>query len=96
MENRTMRRPLRLLALALSLGAAGYWAATGASPGWSKTSVPIRSLDEITGIEAITYEARFVPGVDFLGAILAAAALLYGVSYRFRPKSSANLNPTNP
>lgn len=82
-----MRRTLRLLALALAVIGVGSWAATGASPGWTKTSVPVRTLDEITGIEAITYQDRFVPGVDFLGATLAAAAVLYGVSYRFRPKT---------
>ncbi len=91
-----MLRTLRLLSLAFGLAAAGYWAATGASTGWTKTSVPVRTLDEITGIEAITYQPRFVPGLDFLGATLAAAAVLFGVSYRFRPKTSTNLNASNP
>lgn len=82
-----MRRPLQLLALLVALGGVGGWAATGASRGWTKTAVQVRTLDEITGIEAISYQPRFVPGLDFLAATLAVSVVLYGVSYRFRPKT---------
>jgi hypothetical protein len=79
-----MKKILQLLALLLVLGAIVTWLATGANRGWTKTSVPVKSLDEVTGIEGITYEKKFLPGVDFLGATLGAAALLAGTSLLFR------------
>ena len=62
------------------------WAALGANRGWTKTSVPVKTLDEVTGIEGVTYEKRFVPGVDFLGAALLGAGVLAGISFLFRTK----------
>lgn len=85
-----MRPLFQLLALAITLGAVVFWAAAGANRGWTKTSVPVKTLDEITGIEAITYENRFVPGVDFLGAAGVGALVLLGASFLFRKR---NTNP---
>ena len=88
-----MRRALQLLALLVILAAAITWAATGANRGWTKTSVPVKTLDQVTGIEGITYESKFLPGVDFLGAAFVGAVLLAGVSFLFRkPKTN---QPTN-
>ena len=70
--------------LALTVAAVGFWAAAGANRGWSKTSVPKKSLDEVTGIEGVTYEDRFVPGVDLLGAAVLGAGILTGISFLFR------------
>ena len=81
---KTLRRTLQFLALALTVAAVGFWAAAGANRGWSKTSVPKKSLDEVTGIEGVTYEEHFVPGVDFLGAAMLGAGILAGVSLLFR------------
>ena len=90
-----MKRALQLLALLIVLAAATTWLVTGANRGWTKTSVPIKTLDEITGIEGITYQKKFLPGVDFLGAAFAGAALLAGASLFFRkPKNNTN-NETN-
>jgi hypothetical protein len=75
-----MRRTLRILAVIVALGAAAFWAACGANSGWTKTSTPRTTLDEVTGIEGVTYEKKFVPGLDFLGAAGLGAALLAGVS----------------
>ena len=61
---------LQLVALTVAIAAVALWVATGASRGWTKTSVPKNTLDEITGTEGVTYEKRFVPGVDFLGVAL--------------------------
>ena len=83
-----MRKALRLLALVVVLAAAGTWLATGASRGWTKTSVPKKSLDEVTGLEGITYEKRFVPGLDLLGAALLGAGVLAGASFFFRKPST--------
>ena len=79
-----MRKSLQLLAVLVALGGAITWAATGANRGWTKTSVPVKTLDEITGIEGITYQKTFRPGVDFLGAAGAGALILGGASLCFR------------
>ena len=90
------RNGLRLLALAIAVGGTGFWWAEGAHRGWTKTSVPVRALDEVTGLEAINYRAQFVPGVDFLVAVWITAGLVAGASLLFRRdarvalKSNAN------
>ena len=90
-----MKRTLQILALGVALGGVITWAATGANRGWTKTSVAVKTLDDVTGIEGITYRKQFLPGVDFLGAVAGGAALLAGASCFFRkPKTKPNL--TNP
>ncbi len=85
-----MRTVLRALALGLLVGAAGFWLAAGANRGWTKTSVPKKIVDDVTGIEGQTYEKKFVPGVDFLAAAVVASAVLAGASFLFGTKN----NPT--
>ena len=87
-----MKRVLRLIALGLAVAALAGWLATGANRGWTKTSVPKKTMDEVTGIEGISYENRFVPGLDFLGAALLGAGALAAVSLLFR---STKPNPMN-
>ncbi len=79
-----MKRILQLLAVLVLLATAVIWLATGANHGWTKTSVPVKTLDEVTGIEGITYQKKFLPGVDFLGASFVAAAMLASASLFFR------------
>jgi hypothetical protein len=79
-----MKRILQILALLVAVGATGTWLATGANRGWTKTSVPVKTLDQVTGIEGITYREKFLPGVDFLGAAFAGAAVLGAASLIFR------------
>jgi hypothetical protein len=83
-----VKKILRLLAATLIIGTLGYWAATGANRGWTKTSVPKKTLDEITGIEGVSYEKKFVPGADFLACAVAAAGVLALVSFFFRSKNA--------
>lgn len=84
-----MKRTLQILALLVVLAAGATWLATGANRGWTKTSVAVKTLDEVTGIEGITYQKKFLPGVDFLGAAFGGAALLAGASFFFRkPKTN--------
>jgi hypothetical protein len=85
-----MSKTLRILALVVALAAAGTWLATGGNRGWTKTSVPVKTVDEITGIEAVSYERRFLPGLEFLGAALLGASLLAGASFLFRSKQTTN------
>ena len=90
-----MKRILRWLALGLILAGAGFWLATGAHRGWTKTSVPVTTKDEVTGIEGVSYQKKFVPGVDFLGTVAAAAAALATASLLFRGKKTENQQPTH-
>jgi hypothetical protein len=82
-------RLIRTVALLLLLTAVIAWAGAGANRGWTKTSVPVKTMDEITGIEAITYEKRFVPGVDFLAGAVVISLGLFGVSMLFQRKGAA-------
>lgn len=86
------RNIFRVLALVLLAAAVGIWLATGANRGWTKTSVPIQRIDEVTGITDDQYEKRFVAGVDFLGAALLGAGILMAASFLVRktPKQTSN------
>jgi hypothetical protein len=79
------------MALVVALAASTGWLATGANRGWTKTSVPIRTVDEVTGIEGIDYRKRFVPGLDFLGLALVGGGLLAAASLVFRDKRSSTI-----
>jgi hypothetical protein len=79
---------LRAIAAILILAAAGMWVAAGANRGWTKTSVPVRRTDEVTGITVDDYQKRFVPGIDFLGAALLGSGILAGASFLFRKKQT--------
>jgi hypothetical protein len=86
-----MKRTLRVLALTLAMGAALAWLALGANRGWTRTSVPVKAVDEVTGIVGIQYRNQFVPGVDLLGGALLGAGLLAGASVFFRsPQTKHN------
>lgn len=87
-----IRLVLRVAALALLFATVGFWAAKGAHTGWSQNQVPVKQTDEITGIEYVTYEDRFVPGVEFLGAGAGLAAGLFILSPFFKHKTT---NPSS-
>ena len=75
---------LRMIAAILILAAAGMWLATGANRGWTKTTVPVKQTDEVTGITVDVYQKRFVPGIDFLGAAVLGSGILGGASFLVR------------
>ena len=79
-----MKSTLQLLAVLVVLVAGTTWLATGANRGWTKTSVAVKTLDPVTGIDGITYQKKFQPGVDFLAAAALGTGLLAGVSLFFR------------
>lgn len=81
-----MRLLLRLVAVAALIGGGTWWLAAGANRGWTKTSVPVVQVDEVTGLESRIYERRLMPGVEVLGAFLAAAGLAGAGSLVMRPK----------
>jgi hypothetical protein len=82
-----MKRALRIIAALLVVGAIVFWAAAGANRGWTKTRVPQKVVDEVTGLEGIQWQNRFVPGVDFLGAAFLGAVILAGISIFVPAKS---------
>lgn len=79
-----MRRFLLITAMVAALAASAAWVAAGAHRGWTRTSVPVKTVDDVTGIEGVEYRKQFVPGIDFLGGALLGAGLLAGVSLAFR------------
>jgi hypothetical protein len=83
-----MRLLLQLLAGVLALGALTLWLVTGAHRGWTQTTVQKRTMDDVTGIEGITYEHRFVMGLEFLGLAGLGAGLLAGGSFLFHHKQN--------
>jgi hypothetical protein len=85
-----MKKTLKILSLVVVLAAAIIWVVTGANRGWTKTSVQVKTLDPVTGIEGITYQDKFLPGVDFLGAAAGLAVVLAGSSLFFSNKSKTN------
>jgi hypothetical protein len=87
-----LRTGLRVAAAALLVATVGFWAAKGAHSGWSMNQVPVKQLDEITGIEFVTYEKRFVPGVEFLGGGIGLSAGFFFVSFLFKRKTT---NPSS-
>jgi hypothetical protein len=88
-----VKTALRLLAAIVILGAPIYWAAKGANRGWTKTLVPVKITDDVTGIEGITYQKKFVPGLDFLAAAMGIGIVAGGASFLFRTKRSSQ--PSN-
>ena len=82
-----MKRFLRIIAAILMAGAVVFWAAAGANRGWTKTRIPIKIVDAVTGLEGIQWQNKFVPGIDFMGAALLGAGVLAGISL-FIPRKS--------
>jgi hypothetical protein len=78
------KKVFRTFALLLFLAAIVLWLATGANRGWTKTTVPVKRTDEVTGITVDEYHKRFVPGADFLGAALLGSGILAGASFLIR------------
>ena len=77
--------------MTLLFGTVAFWAAKGAHTGWTQNRVPVKQTDEVTGIEYVTYDERFVPGVEFLaaGVGLAAGLLIVGLLFRRSPPPSS-------
>lgn len=77
------------MAVIIAVGAIVFWAAKGANTGWTRNQIEKRTVDEITQIEAITYEKAFVPGIEILGGALLGAGVLAALSFAFRRREAA-------
>jgi hypothetical protein len=88
-----MRRLLQMLAVLIALGVLASWLATGAHRGWTQTSVKKVTVDEITGLDAISYEDKLIVGLEVLGSGIFGAGLLGGASLLFRKPKPLNSQP---
>ena len=86
------KKVFRTFALLLFVAALALWLATGANRGWTKTTVPVKRTDEVTGITVDDYQKRFVPGIDFLGAALLGSGILTGASFLCRSRQTQTFN----
>jgi len=75
------RSILQSLSVIIIVSAAVVWFAFGANEGWTKTSKPVKTVDEVTGIDGITYEEGFFPGIDFFAAAVLLSGLLFSVRF---------------
>jgi hypothetical protein len=82
-----MKKTLRIIAAILVVGAVLFWAAAGANRGWTKTRVPHKVVDTVTGLEGVQWQDKFVPGVDFLAVAAFGAGILGVISLLVRTKS---------
>ena len=82
------KKVLRAMACLVLVAATALWVVTGANRGWTKTSVPLKRTDEVTGLTVDDYQKRFVPGIDFLGAALLGSGVLAGASFLCRNKQT--------
>jgi hypothetical protein len=79
---------VRSFAAVVLIACAAFWFARGAHTGWSQHQVPITGVDEVTGLEFVHYEDRYVPGVEWPIAGLLVAVGLFGASFLFRSNSN--------
>ena len=72
---------LRMLSGILALFLFAYWGAAGWNRGWTKTQIPQKQVDEVTGIEFVTYKDHFMPGIEFLTLGLFFCVLLFVITF---------------
>ena len=82
-----MRTGFRLAALGVLTVTLALWFFGGPNLGWTKTSVAVPFKDDITGIDAVRWEQRFLPGLDFLAGGLVTSAVLLAISFAGRKPS---------
>lgn len=73
-----------MLSLAVLLVGTVFWLFGGPHLGWTKTSVLVTTRDPVTDLEQQEWQRNFIPGVDFLGATVALAGMLWGASFLAR------------
>ncbi len=71
----------RMLGGFLALFCFAFWAAAGWNRGWTKTQIPIKQVDDITGIEFVTYKDHFMPGVELLSLGVFFSLALFAITF---------------
>jgi hypothetical protein len=81
---------LRGAGLLVALFVFCFWAAKGYHRGWTKNQVPVHQIDPVTELPYVTYERRFVPGLDYLGGGIFVGLAIFGATFlgRRSPKRS--------
>lgn len=74
----------RMLSGIASLFLFAFWAAAGSNRGWTKTQIPVKQIDEVTGIEFVTYQDHFMPGIEFLAAGFLLCVVLFAITFIHR------------
>ncbi|MBL9137615.1 MAG: hypothetical protein JNK85_17220 [Verrucomicrobiales bacterium] len=82
-----MRTVIRFVALGIALVGLVFWFFGGPNLGWTKTQVPVLRKDPVTEQEYTEWQKNFVPGLDFVGAALGVAGLVFGLSWIARTPS---------
>lgn len=69
------------IGLLVLIAGGSWWALKGANTGWTKTSVGVEKIDEITEISYVEYEDRFVPGIEFPVAFGGIGVAIMGIGW---------------
>lgn len=78
-----------MLSLAVLLVGTVFWLFGGPNLGWTKTSVLVTTRDPVTDLEQPEWQRNFIPGVDFLGATVVLAGVLWGASFLARRSTTS-------
>ena len=81
-----MKMSLRLASFFVALVTVVIWLFGGPNLAWTRTSEMVKSRDPVTDQEVVSWEKRFLPGVDFLAGGLMVSAALAGASFLFRKR----------
>jgi hypothetical protein len=77
---------LKVVSLLILLITLISWIFTGASTGWTKTSVSTLEIDEITGLEYPVHKEALVIGLELLALGIALSASVFTISIFTKPK----------
>src|SRR4051812_38643498 len=80
---------LRGAGVLLALFTFCFWAAKGYNRGWTINQVATKQVDPITELEFVTYQKRFVPGLDYLGGGVLVGIALFGATFFGRRSPTA-------
>ena len=84
-----MKMAVRAFAILLLVGTIAIWAGMGGTLGWTKTKIPVKHVDAVTGIEYVEYKSGLEPGVEFLALGIGSAVVIFAATLfvRITPKS---------
>ena len=80
-----MRQFIRMIALAAFIATSLFWLTKGAHTGWTTRYVSTLHIDPATEIDYPLEEPKLFPGADFLGGSLVVVAVIFSISFFFRP-----------
>jgi len=71
----------RMLAGFIALFCFAFWAAAGWNLGWTQSQIPVKQIEPITGIEFVTYQKHFLPGVELLSLGLGVSIGVFAITF---------------